>query len=363
MPLKTSKELTDETVKLIARFKSGKLKPIPTGIPHLDEALLGGLLPSSCVGIIGRSQHGKTYDIERIQRHILDNNPDVIYLNCNWEMEYMKLLIRDISQRTGDSVKKVLFDPLTEETTKEFKDICDKHRVDNIYYQNEPVSDEEFAQDVEGLISKYPDKKIVITIDNLENILRTKGTQKDCMDALLYQINVLKKKHPFICFIILNQMNREYLSRMDNIKNQKPNELDVYGSDQLLKLCDVAYIKMIPWKLGIRDRFMIFGDNQYSWLEDHKIENGNRYSFDPFGRAYYFYIKQRQPEDEKNIKDVFVEVMFTKEETNYKEEKLTPTTKEIKNIPVFTEPEQPFDSVKFNMSPEEAFGTDEEPPF
>lgn len=44
MSLKTSKELTDQSVKLLSKFQSGELKPISTGIDHLDEALLGGFL-------------------------------------------------------------------------------------------------------------------------------------------------------------------------------------------------------------------------------------------------------------------------------------------------------------------------------
>ena len=106
MPLKTSTELTDETVELIAKFKSGELKPIPTGIDHLDEALLGGLLPGTVLGIVGRSGHGKSYDMERIQRKILNDEPDVIYMNANWELSHFKLLVRDISFRTKKSKAK-----------------------------------------------------------------------------------------------------------------------------------------------------------------------------------------------------------------------------------------------------------------
>lgn len=348
--LKTSRDLTNESVKLIAKFKSGELKPIETGIGHLDNALLGGLLPGTVVGIVARSGHGKTYDAERISENILDNHTDIIYLHCNWEMSHFKLLVRDISHRTGENVKQVLFDPLTEDNTEKFKEICDIHRSDNVYYQNEPVSSITFTEDVHELIEKYPNMKIVATIDNLENVLRTSGSQKDCMDALLYEINVLKNKHSFISFIILNQMNQNYLLRMDNIKNQRPLESDVYGSDQLLKLCDVLYVKMIPWKLGLREKFMIFGENQYDWLEEHKLEgNGSTQSFDPFGRSFYFYLKNRIPEDEKNIQDLFIEQMFKRDETNYVEPKKPEN-------PIFTqEPEPKFNAEKYNITPKEAF--------
>ena len=357
MALYKSTELTDKTVALLARFKSGELKPIPTGIPHLDDALLGGLLPSTIVGIVGRSQHGKSYDMERIQRNLLngDDSDNLIFVNCNWELTHFKILVRDITERTGESAKKVLFDPITKESGEQLKKICDLHRTDNVLYQNEPVTADIFEKDIEQVIKDNPDKKIIVAIDNLENILRDKGSQKDCMDALLYKVNVLKNKHSFIAFIILNQMNQNYLLRMDNIKHQRPSESDVYGSDQLTKLCDVLYIKMIPWKLGIKDKFMLFHESQYDWLSDHKLDGtGSKEHFDPYGRAYYFYLKLRQPEDPKNIRDVFVDVMFTKEETGYKE--TTTSSKKPVHTPNFDTDEDPFETPLKAGNPLDAFG-------
>lgn len=360
MPLKTSKELTNQTVSLIAKFKSGELKPIPTGIDHLDEALLGGLLPGTVVGVVGRSGHGKSYDMERIQRKILNDETDVVYINANWELSHFKLLVRDISYRSKVSVKAVLFDPLTKESAEEFKKICDVHRTENVYYQNEPVTSDVFERDVLDIVNKFPDKKIVVAIDNLENILIDKGSQKECMDRLLYKINILKNIHSFISFIVLNQMNREYVYDIQDIKKHKPHEGHIYGSDQFYKLCDVVYIKLIPSKLGISDKFMIFGKQQYRWLEEHKGDEGaNTVSFDPYGRAFYFYVKQRQPEDEKNIKDLYIEIMYTREDTGVKKENTSSET-----MPKFDiEKEAPIEPATL----EQAFGPtgedDEDRPF
>ena len=59
-----------------------------------------------------------------------------------------------------------------------------------------------------------------------------------------YTNHILKDMHQFICFIVLNQLNDNFILRKDNIKTQRPLESDVYGSGQLLKLCDVLYIKL-----------------------------------------------------------------------------------------------------------------------
>lgn len=351
-----STELTNTTVTLINKFQTGEIKPISVGIPHLDKVLMGGLLPSTILGIVARSQNGKSYDLERIQRHLLDTQEDVVIVNCNWELTFFKILVRDICQRTGKTMDEVLFNNPTEEELKKLGEICKIHRNENIYYQNEPVNAKQFAVDIDSIIQQYPGKKIVVSIDNLENVLDEKGSQKTAMDALLYEINRLKGLHPYICFIILNQMNDNYILRADNIKSQRPIESDVYGSGQLLKLCDVLYIKMLPWRLGIREKFMVFGKDSYAWIEDYKIyaDNGNTASFEPLGVAYYFYLKRRNA-DIKDIQDVFAERIFKSDELKNK----FPTTKSINtsSTPLFTTPTFERESIVPLGNLNDAFGS------
>ena len=136
---------------------------------------------------------------------------------------------------------------------------------------------------------------------------------------------------------------------MDNPKNQRPIDSDIYGSDQLYKLCDVLYVKLIPWKLGIHEKFMVFHKDMYSWLNDHKIYgNGNVASFDPYGRSYYFYLKMRAVRDEKNVQDIYIEQMFKKDVGGKEDTK-----------PVVVTPK--FDSVVFNQTQTEAPKFEEKP--
>lgn len=330
--LHKSADLTNKTVQIITDFQSGKLKPIRTGIDHLDKACLGGLTPSLIVGITARSFSGKTYDLERIQKYIRENEPDVIQMHGNYELSFFKILVRSICQKTGKSMDEILYNQPSVEELKELAEICNAHRNENIYYQNEPVSPEQFFDDVKFLIDKYPDKKILVTIDNIENILDTKGNQKSSIDAFLTQINKLKDMHWFICFIVLNQLNDNILQRIDNPKQHKPIESDIYSSGQYFKLLDVLYVKVLPWRLHIKDKFMVFAKQAYDWLEDFKIYNGNTASFDPMGCAYYFYLKRRGS-DIKDIKDVFAERIF-KEEKTVSEIEAAPSFQ----IPIFENP-------------------------
>src|SRR5690606_6008311 len=103
------------------------------------------------------------------------------------------------------------------------------------------------------------------------------------------------------------------LERLDNPKHHKPIERDIYGSGQFFKLCDVLYVKVLPWRMHLQDKFMVFSSEAYNWLEDFKIDNGNNSSFDPIGIAYYFYLKRRGT-DIKDMQDVYAERIFKKDE-------------------------------------------------
>ena|SRR5690606_23630054 len=336
MALYKSKDLTNKTVKLINDFQQGKITPITTGIDHLDKACLGGLTPSFILGIAARSFHGKTFDLEKIQKHVREKHPDVIQVNANWELSFFKILLRDLVQKTGKTQEEILYNKPTKEDLIKLAEACEPHRSENIYYQNEPVTPEQFFEDIKGIIDMFPDSRILVTIDNLENILDTKSNQKSSIDALLTQINRLKDMHPFICFIILNQLNDNILQRIDNPKHHKPKESDLYSSGQFFKLCDVLYVKVLPWRMHIRDKFMVFSKNSYEWLEDFKIYGGgNTASFDPIGVAYYFYLKRRGS-DIKDTKDVFAERIFKED----KKEDITNTP--TFEIPTFA-PEPNFD--------------------
>ena len=311
--LKSGEDIANEAARQIADFQSGKIQPISTGIPHLDEACMGGLLPATVVTMAGYYFHGKSWELEKAQRHIAVAHPDVIMLNCTWELEGFKVISRDLAFRTNKTVKEVLFTPPAGEEINTFKKIFDNYRRPGLFFQPEPVTSDQFEIDVMWLLDNYPDNRIVVCIDNLENILVDAGTQKSCMDKMLYSINVLKKRHPFISFIVLNQLNNDILRRLDNPTGHVPIQSDLYGTGQLFKISDVVMIKVMPTRLGLQDKFMIFGNAMYPHLEEYKLPStGKTTSFDPFGKIFYFYLKAR--ESDKDFQTVYGSEMYTRED-------------------------------------------------
>jgi len=127
------------------------------------------------------------------------------------------------------------------------------------------------------------------------------------MDKLLYKINVLKNRHPFISFVILNQMNGNYLNRTDQSINHFPRETDIYGTEQLFKICDVVYFKIMPWKLGIKNKFLHFLTDAFPDFEEYKVSSTTKYTgFEPVGNVFRIVSKQRLSEDllEDNLIDI-----------------------------------------------------------
>jgi KaiC/GvpD/RAD55 family RecA-like ATPase len=310
--LKRSQDLIKETQEQIHNFQHGLVKPISTGIAHLDYHLLGGLTPSTVLGICGLSTHGKTFFLEQINANVVKHE-DVVLLQCLWELELFKIVVRDLAKKTKKTVKEVLFQMPDSDTKDKYLEIYERYNSNNMYFQTEPVSTDVFAEDIEGLIRNYPNKKIVVTVDNLENILVTSETQKLTMDKLISVINKLKKTHPFIIFIVLNQLNREVAERTGDPKNHFPREGDIYGSSALFKLCDVLVVKHLPYKLGI-EKYGVFSQDRFSYqgVSEFKLTGNKTCQLDSVGVAFYHYLKSRNIEEEYDRQDVFGERIFGK---------------------------------------------------
>jgi KaiC/GvpD/RAD55 family RecA-like ATPase len=317
--IRKSKEVINDTVKQISGFQKGEITPLKTGIEHLDWASLGGLLPSGVTAILGLSFHGKTYFLEEIEANLFDTyGDDIIFVKCLWELELFKIVVRDMSKEAGISMREVLSKMPEKEIIEKYKKVTERYRKENIYLQEEPTTVNTFVKDIEEVIKKYPDKKIVVSIDNLENILVEGRNQKEVMDELIRKVNVLKKQHWFIHFIILNQLNRELMERVSNPQFHFPVEGDIYGTASLFKIVDVCVAVVNPYKMGL-EKYGLFPKSRFKYLdEDFIVENGLKTnSFDGVGNIFYHYLKARGIEEEYDKRDIFAKRIFDRpSETN-----------------------------------------------
>jgi len=199
------------------------------------------------------------------------------------------------------------------EIIEKYKKVTERYRKENIYLQEEPTNISTFVKDIEEIIEKYPNKKIVVSVDNLENILVEGGKQKEVMDELIRKINVLKKQHSFIHFLILNQLNRELMDRISNPQMHFPIEKDIYGTASLFKIADVCVAVVAPYKMGL-EKYGLFPKTRFQYLDpDFIVENGLKTnSFDAVGNIFYHYLKARGIEEEYDKRDIFAVKVFEK---------------------------------------------------
>jgi len=305
--LKKQKEATAEAVKQISIFQKGEIVPLKTGISHLDYHSMGGLYPGTVLGIVALSGHGKTWELESIMEGVSNNNnsEDFVVLNCNWEIETFKQIVRDLSKSTGKTVEQILLNLPSDADKMKYSEALVKHRKDNVYIQSEPANPKTFIEDVTELIQKYPDKQLIVSIDNLENVLTEGKNQKEVMDDIIRAINILKKQHKYIVFIILNQMNREIESRTDPVQHF-PRESDIYGTSSFFKLCDIVFAKHLPYKLGIKD-YGLFPKDRFKYLEQSFIKEGagKNNKFLGMGNGFIHYLKSRSVGEEYDRKDLY----------------------------------------------------------
>jgi len=319
-----SKDEVGNTIKQISEFQNGNILPLKTGIEHLDMHLLGGLTPSIKVGICAMSGFGKTHFLEDLLTGLSKHNDmsDVVFLQCNWEIPQFKQILRDLSRSTGKSVKDVLFSPPSKEDITIYSEVTAKYKADNLYIQKRPSTPLEFYNDAMELVEKYKESKIIISIDNLENVLVESGNQQAEMVKVLSYINQISMAHSHVSFLILNQMNRSLAQRTEPMQ-QFPQEQDIFGTGAFFKLCDVILGIHMPFKLGLKE-YGVFSTNRYKYIDDSfkKKGTGKNSKFKAGGNIFYHYLKSRDIALEYDIQDLFVEKIFDVPEDK-EEEKIT----------------------------------------
>jgi replicative DNA helicase len=311
--IKNSSEVIDSAVRQLADYYTGKVQPLSSGIDWLDDILLGGFR-NTILTIAAPPYHGKTYLAETIMANMKAKyKEDVVFVDCWWEMTALKILTRALSKATGQSEREVYTKKPDAATLAKYKEVLADFRAAGRYVQPEPVTYEQFYEDLREVVVKHPNQAIGVVIDNLENLLLTTNNQKWEMDMLIQRINLLNKSHSRIFFIMLTQTNRELEDRSDNPLNSFPKERDLYATSSVFKLSDAVVVKYIPYRFGAMAHG-VFSTDRYKYVDDSfkkPVRNGAKTtSFLTPGNVFYHVIKSRGMEEEYDVKNVFVDKMF-----------------------------------------------------
>lgn len=282
----------NEAVKEIARFQSGEIKPLRTGIWFLDEICMGGLFPGDIITIGGKSGGGKSYLLQRIERNIFDLNPEakIALLRMNFEMPVMKLLLNDLKVGTGLKMSDILLKK--PENPEIFKLILDKQRSNNIYHIEIALNAADFFKETESFILDNLDKdNILVSIDHI-----ALTGEKDEIDRIMKHCIYFKQKYKKITFIILTQLNRN-INERTNPKDMAPRTSDIYESSSMEHASDIILIPHNPFLMGI-EKYLSLERDSYAYLSDFFLPGKGKYAnLDPFGNIFYHFVKIRTPDD------------------------------------------------------------------
>lgn len=324
MAIKSTKEVADLAYEQLRRYQSGELKPIITGRPWLDD-VFGGLLPMDITTIAGASGGGKSFELGRIRKFIMnpENNPSAgnyVWLERSLEMKFISNILRDLKINLGKSKKKILLETFTEEEEALVEQYRNMTTDERYFIDEEALGAEEFERRMDEFLSQHTDKEAVfISTDHIALDKDEKGDKKKTVDGIVEAINRLKKKYPNSYWFILSQLNREILKRIkEKDIMAMPNRSDVYQSDTMFHISDYVYITHNPHRLGI-NQFSRVNKQIYDYLEDHHFveEKSGKVSFETLGRIFYIVLKMR--EADILFKDIYIEEIDVEGIDKYKE--------------------------------------------
>ena len=359
--IKPVKEVADKAYEQLAKYQYGELLPVRTGRPFLDE-IFGGLLPQDIVAIAGASGGGKSFELARIRKYVMnpENNPtaaNYVWLDRSLEMKYISNVLRDLKIALNKTKKKILLESFSQEEMEIVEEYRKGSTDERFFIDEEALNPEEFEEAMDKFLSQHTDKEAVfISTDHIALDKDVKGDKKKAVDGIIEAINRLKKKYPNSYWIILTQLNRQILTRIkDKDIMAMPNRSDVYQSDTIFHIADYVYVTHNPHRLGI-NQFSRVNRDIYNYLEEYFVEEKNgKVSFDTLGKIFYIVLKMR--EGEILFRDIFIEEIDIEGKEKYRE----PKTDLIgADDLLFKRPVPEIDSpVEPNFSINKAFGTPE----
>lgn len=358
MAIKRVKEVADKAYEQLSQYQSGKLFPVRTGRAWLDD-LFGGLLPMDITTIAGASGGGKSFELARIRKFVMnpDNNPtaeNYVWLDRSLEMKYISNILRDLKQSLNKSKKKILLESFSDEE-KEIVEEYRKGTTDERYFiDEEALTATEFETQMRAFLQLHTDKEAVfIATDHIALDKDDKGDKKKTVDGIVEAINRLKKEFPNSYWFILTQLNREILKRIkDKDIMAMPNRSDVYQSDTMFHISDYVYVTHNPNRLGIGE-FSRVNKEVYDYLEEHFVaEKDGKVSFSTLGKIFYIVLKMR--EAEILFRDIYIEDIDVEGKEKYRE----PAKGQFSiEDPLFSTPKVETESpVEPNFNMTEAFG-------
>lgn len=267
--IKPLKEELDASLRMIANYQKGLTKLVVTGRPWLDY--LGGIIPQSILLICGASFGGKTTELENLRHNIMstDFNEDAnnyVWLSNSFEMTSFQTALRSVKKVLRKTFKDILKQEFNDDEESKVLDYYTKMTDGRFFVNNDPLPANELLVLIEDFVKAHQDKEMIfIDIDHAALIKASNDGKKGAIDDFVEGINNIKKAYTNVVFIILTQLNRGILSRIEpKSNNMAIQRSDIYQSDAMFHIADYIY--------GLQNPFY-FKVEEYRKLSPSKYEH------------------------------------------------------------------------------------------
>jgi replicative DNA helicase len=271
---KTSSSLTfnhisksvNEALSYVDGRRKGQIKSLATGFEKLDKVLLNGIEWNRIFTIAAMSGSGKSVLCEQLKRNLIQLNPDsnIDILSFEFEMPAREQMLRNISGRTGRSVRNILScdNAIDDKSFEIISNTAKAFNKYNIWSVETSGSIEQIENTIREFV-KYREihvKKngLLITIDHVLLTLGKQGEDERKVISQLYR-KIVQLKKQFIAagipvlFILLSQLNRniETPERKLNPDLNYPNRTDLFGSSDIFMCSDYVLVIHKPAILNL----------------------------------------------------------------------------------------------------------------
>lgn len=261
IPYVTQKTALGRTLNIIKRLKDGEVNVLKTRWDRLNKIMLGGFRFKQNVLIAGVSGHGKSWMLQFIESDLLDPNLNgdfpqpICLLHFGFEMPIEDEMLRLLSLKTKTTYSKLisayerLDDDVFNEVVEEARKIKDIER-NHIFYVERPGSRHEVYETIRDIYVKYPDHKIIFTIDHTLLVkISDESTEIELLAAVSKMLIDLKQEFGTLG-IVLGQLTQDLISpaRRAQPSLHYPTQSDIHGSKQMIHAIDWMFAVVMPGK-------------------------------------------------------------------------------------------------------------------
>jgi len=317
-----------DAFKEIKEVQSNTVPPLKLGIDFLDDYLPEGA-NNKMIFIGSRPGQGKTHNCETVIRNLLNReiNPDhqVRLLRMNLEMTTKSLILRELKNELGLSIKEILrtpFETMGEEQYAKVKRVYKRFNDKRVVNVSKALNKGELDYMLRKFIETCGvEEKKVVLVDHLHIY-----SDKASIDEVLRICNEVKMDHKNITFIFYFQFNRvvedlwrETKTNKVNPRNMFPHSGHIYQTDLLMQYADIVMGMVIPQAVDL-DEFAVVHKKRYAHLSNDFIPGAekdlNYAKLKGRNRIYYNFIKIRGI-DSFDDPRIFSGVLDPARETDY----------------------------------------------